>query len=232
MMPAISLSCSDIMSKWEEMVSAEGQYELDVWHDLETLTGDVISRTTFGSSYAEGRQKFQLQKVQTKLLVQEAQTLYLPGMRYLPTKRSKRMREIDNEVKTALRTIINKRLKEMQAGEYIPDDLLGMLLKSNSEEIKENRNIKSGMTVDEVIEECTLFYFAGHETTSNLLAWTMVLLSQHPYWQERAREEVLQAFGKNEPDLDGLNQLKLVSSRDTKIIPTCSFNESSHRSSY
>lgn len=34
------------------------------------------------------------------------------------------MREIDNEVKTARRTIINKRLKEMQAGEYIHEDFL------------------------------------------------------------------------------------------------------------
>lgn len=72
-MPAMSLSCSEIMSKWEEMVPTEGQCELDVWPDLITLTGDVISRTAFGSSYAEGRQIFQLQKVQAESLVQEAQ---------------------------------------------------------------------------------------------------------------------------------------------------------------
>ena len=77
------LSCSEIMSKWEKMVSAEGQCELDVWPDLGTLTADVISRTAFGSIYAEGRQIFQLQKEQAELLMQAAQTLYLPGMRFL-----------------------------------------------------------------------------------------------------------------------------------------------------
>ena len=83
MLPAMYLSCIEIMSKWEEMVSTEGQCELDVWPDLGTLTADVISRTAFGSSYAEGRQIFQLQKEQAELLMQAAQTLYLPGMRFL-----------------------------------------------------------------------------------------------------------------------------------------------------
>ncbi|KAK1404867.1 11-oxo-beta-amyrin 30-oxidase [Heracleum sosnowskyi] len=210
MLPAMYLSCSEMTSKWEEMVSTEGQCELDVWPYLETLTSDVISRTSFGSSYAEGRKICGLQKELAVLVMQAVQTLYLPGMRYLPTKRIRRMKEIDNEVRSALKTIINKRLKGMQAGESIHDDLLGMLLESNSAEIKENRNMKYGMTIDDIIEECKLFYFAGQETTSDLLVWTMILLSQHSYWQERAREEVLQAFGSNKPDLDGLNHLKVV----------------------
>ncbi|KAK1397186.1 Secologanin synthase [Heracleum sosnowskyi] len=210
MLPAFYLSCNDIMKKWEEMVYAKGQCEVDVWPYIDTYTSDVISRTAFGSSYTEGSKIFELQKEQSELVMPLSQSVYLPGMRFLPTKRNKRIKEIHNEVRNALRSIINKRLKAMEAGECIQDDLLGILLQSNSEEIKANKNMKFGMSVDDIIEECKLFYLAGQETTSTLLVWTMILLSQHTDWQERAREEVLQAFGKKTPDIEGLNRLKVL----------------------
>lgn len=110
------------------------------------------------------------------------------------------------------RGIISKREKAMKEGESASDDLLGLLLESNMKEIEEN-NKNIGMSILDVIEECKLFYLAGQETISSLLAWTMFLLSIHPQWQTRARDEVLQVFGKEkELNFDGLNHLKTVSS--------------------
>lgn len=135
--------------------------------------------------------------------------------RYIPTARNRRFQDVEDQIHTALRAIINKRKNEIEAGGAVKPDLLGILMDSNSKEIQQavgnNKNQQVGMNLDEVIDECKLFYFAGQETTSVLLVWTLVLLSKHQDWQSRAREEVLQTFGDNVPDFEGLSHLKTVS---------------------
>ncbi|CAH9085577.1 unnamed protein product [Cuscuta epithymum] len=211
MQPAFLLCCGEMVRKWEGIVSEKGSCELDVWPDLQGLTCDVISRTAFGSSYEEGKIIFQLQKEQTKHFMEAARHVYVPGWRFLPTKRNRRMNAIQKEVKSSIRCIIDKRLKAVKEGEANKDDLLGILLESNIEEIKKHGKKEFGMSIEDIIEECKLFYFAGQETTSVLLVWTMVLLSKFQDWQTRARDEVLHVIGQDEAlDFEKLNNLKVV----------------------
>ncbi|CAN4104481.1 unnamed protein product [Withania somnifera] len=212
MLPAVHLSCNEMMSQWEEAISLKGtsSCEVDIWPYLERLSSDVISRTSFGSNYEEGRKIFELQKEQAEHVIEASRTLDIPGWRFLPTKRNKRMQEIAKEVHTTIWRIVHKRVNAIKSGEANADDLLGILLESNFNEIDQHGNKGFGMTMREVIEECKLFYFAGQETTSVLLVWTMILLSRHPEWQARAREEVFQVFGDGTLEFDGLNRLKIV----------------------
>ncbi|RZS03904.1 hypothetical protein BHM03_00034163, partial [Ensete ventricosum] len=195
---------------WENMVGSEACYELDVWPELQSFTGDVISRTAFGSSYKEGRRIFQLQAEQAELLVQSIQNVYIPGYKFLPTPKNNRLKEADREIRGLLRGIIKKREQAIKLGKARNDDLLGLLMESNLEHFQEHGNKNAGMTTEDVIEECKLFYFARKETTAVLLTWTMIVLSMHPCWQVRARQEVLQVFGERRPDFDGLSRLKNV----------------------
>ncbi|KAF8037809.1 hypothetical protein BT93_B0604 [Corymbia citriodora subsp. variegata] len=203
MLPAFYSSCAETVGRWEKLVSVERSCEIDAWIDLQNMTREVISRTAFGSNFEEGKRIFELQEEQAQLAIIALQSVYIPGWRFVPTKMNRRMKNIDKEVQALLMNIIRRREKAIRAGEAVGDDLLGLLLESN---MKEN----VGMSLHDVIEECKLFYFAGQETTSVLLVWTMVLLSVHSDWQARAREEVLQIFGSRKPDLDGLSHLKIV----------------------
>lgn len=211
MLPAFSASCSELIGRWENSVAASvGATELDVWPEFQNLSGDVISRAAFGVSHQEARRIFLLQAEQAERLVQSFRTNFIPGFSLLPTENNTRMKAIDREIKAILRGIIEKRQAAMKNGDANKDDLLGLLLESNMNYSGSDGKSSKGMTVEDVIEECKLFYFAGMETTAVLLTWTLAVLSMHPEWQDRAREEVLQVFGQNKPDFNGVGGLKTV----------------------
>ena len=138
----------------------------------------------------------------------------------LPTRVNRRMKRIAAEIEGILRGMIATRESSLRAGKATSDDLLGLLLESNMEQFSGEGEGEGGtnsggggMSTDDIIGECKLFYFAGMETTSVLLTWTMVVLAMHQEWQDRAREEVLRVFGggcRSVPDYDGLSRLKIV----------------------
>ncbi|KAK2643333.1 hypothetical protein Ddye_025096 [Dipteronia dyeriana] len=211
MFPSIYWSCKEMISKWKSLVSNQNHLELDVRPDIQTLTADVISRTAFGSSYEDGRKIFELIKQQAKNWTESLQFAFLPGWRFLPTALNRRMKSNYNETRALIKGIIDRKEEAIKLGEANNnDDLLGKLIESNNKEIQEHGKKETGMSIEEVIEECKLFYLAGQETTGTLLTWTMVLLCMHPRWQALAREEVVQVFGNDKPKFDDLNHLKVV----------------------
>nr|APZ88350.1 cytochrome P450 CYP72A508 [Eleutherococcus senticosus] len=209
MLPAFDLCCCKMTTKWQQKMLEGNSCELDVMPYLQTLTSDVISHTAFGSSYEEGSRVFELQIEQLQLAIETLQSVYIPGSRYLPTRSNQRMKEIDKEVRLSLKRIIDKKLEVMKTTGKGSNDLLGILLESNLNEVQHG-NGSMGMSTQDVIDECKLFYFAGQETTSVSLAWTLLLLSLHPNWQDKARKEVLHVIGKRKPEFADLSQLKIV----------------------
>ena len=81
MLPAICLSCSEMINKWELLTAPASSTEVDVWPFIDNLAGDVISRTAFGSCFEEGQKIFRIQKEQMELVIQQILMLYLPGGR-------------------------------------------------------------------------------------------------------------------------------------------------------
>ncbi|KAK9089301.1 hypothetical protein Scep_028383 [Stephania cephalantha] len=206
MFHSIHDSCSDMIKRWERLEDSNGSFEVDVWPEFLELTGDIISKTGFGSNFEDGRRIFQILKELSDLAIQTFQSVYIPGFKYIPTKRNTRMKKLEKEFRDSIMEKINKRV-----GQSRNEDLLGMLLESNSEFQKLENSKNAGMTISDIIDECKLFYIAGHETTSSLLTWTIVMLSYYPEWQARARDEVLQVFNSSSKlDFDALNHLKIV----------------------
>ncbi|KAL4022409.1 hypothetical protein IC575_016141 [Cucumis melo] len=211
MIPEFYHSSNEMVGKWESMISREGSCELDVMPYLQNMASDVISRTAFGSSYEKGKKIFELQSELGALVIQSSLGIYIPGWRFLPTKSNRKMKELSKKISTLILGVMNEKEKSMKAGEAIQTDLLSILIESNLDEIKDHGNNKGmGLSIQDIIDECKLFYITGQETTATLLIWTMVLLSSYSKWQERARAEVFEIFGNKKPDYDGLSRLKVV----------------------
>ncbi|KMT12324.1 hypothetical protein BVRB_5g102660 [Beta vulgaris subsp. vulgaris] len=79
MLPAFEKSVTEIINKWEEIVSKTGSSEVDVWPHLTTLTADAISRAAFCSSYEDGRKLFELLTEQKELVIRLFKFVYIPG---------------------------------------------------------------------------------------------------------------------------------------------------------
>ncbi|OWM65979.1 cytochrome P450 734A1-like [Punica granatum] len=239
LLPVLSKSVVNMLTKWEEKSKSWEDVigvEIEVSEWFETLMEDVISRVVFGSSfYEEGKAIFQLQAQQADLAAQAFKKVFIPGYRYLPIKRNVQSWKLYREVKRSLTRLVHRRCREHNVSKSInydpadkpsryatennnsdsnnsdsnddrcPKDLLGLMI---------DRGLCSGsMTEQDVMEECKTFFFAGKQTTSNLLTWTTVLLAMHPEWQQLAREEVLTVCGARDcmPSKDDIVRLKRLS---------------------
>ncbi|CAM8990412.1 unnamed protein product [Rhodiola kirilowii] len=236
MIPKFYHSGNEMVSNWEKLAlaSADGSCEIDVWQDLQNMTRDAISRTSFGSSFEEGKRIFELLRELTKLVTQADLSVYIPGWRFMPTKINRRRKALDKEINASLQVIIKKKEEAIKEGNAATGDLLDLLLESSLNAMKEHNNKKdAGMSLNDIIEECKLFYFVGQETTAVLLVWTMVLLGQHQEWQKRARDEVLRVFGTEKPNQSEVNNLKIVNMILHEVLrfypPATMINRATHK---
>lgn len=80
----------------------------------------------------------------------------------------------------------------------------------------------SKLSLQEVIADSYLFFFAGHETTAHSLAVALTLLALHPEEQKKLQDEVDEAVGTDLPtyaDIPKLSYAKCVGLESLRLIP-------------
>jgi cytochrome P450 len=97
------------------------------------------------------------------------------------------------------------------------DDLLSMLLAAQDVE-----GDGTGMTDQQLHDECTTLFAAGHETTAITLMWTWYALSQHPDVEAQLHAELASVLHGRMPTLEDIPNLKytqMVLSEVLRLYP-------------
>lgn len=221
MVADMHLSAVQMTNDWAEIIAKapSKSAEVEVAYDLRNATADILARTCFGSDYESGKEVFGKQELLLDLVFQTAvANALIPGYKFLPLPSNLAARKIENSIDEHLCRVVKSRMESFTraAGTSVQHtDLLSLILAGDETDNEQSKKRKlNPLNAQQIIAECRTFFFAGHETTANLLAWTMMLLSLYPEWQERVRDEVEEVCGDGDDDeplkADQLNKLKLL----------------------
>ncbi|KAK3732566.1 hypothetical protein RRG08_009736 [Elysia crispata] len=186
--PIFEETARKVIRLWENEIQRNGgsASEVPAQKHMTMLTLEAVCRCVFDydiNSVAEpdhaGVQSFQriLASLQLKL------SSMLPLQRWLPSKDNRQMWADLTFYRSTIRDMITLKRLKMEEG-VKSNDLLSRLLRAKDDE---------GRTLNDesLFGQIGGFLFAGFETTSMNLTWTLLLLAQHPDVQEKARQEIL-----------------------------------------
>ncbi|PNT68442.1 hypothetical protein BRADI_3g40710v3 [Brachypodium distachyon] len=192
-----------MMEGWYTQIqnSNTDQAEIDMMHDSDELTQGVIGQLILGVNNKAYREFCIPAKEIYELLVHGMKDPPIPGFRYLPTRRNRRLAKLDKFCTSKIMQIMEARLAKGSYGE----GLLGLMLEAYASDNK-------ALSIEEIVAECKTFFMAGQDTTANLLTWAMFLLSNYPQWQKNVREEILRECPEEgeAPSTNVLKKLKLL----------------------
>ncbi len=140
---------------------------------------DAVGRALFSADLSgQAHQLLEATSAAAELVVRLGRSI-LPTATWTPTPTNLRLRSTRRRLDAISADLIARRrtLRDRSATHTHGDDLLGLLLDSRMDD-------------HEISHELVTMIIAGHETVAAALAWTLMLLAEHPNAQERLRAEL------------------------------------------
>ncbi|KAI3842449.1 hypothetical protein MKX03_035056 [Papaver bracteatum] len=135
MVPSMIAAVETMVEKWKMY---EGK-EIEVFEEFRILTSEVISRTAFGSSYAEGKNIFEMMMKLGSIVSASFLKIRLPGIgKLMPNQDDIESDRLEQEIRKSILGLVQKREETERNGGY-GSDYLGMLVKATHEADEKKR---------------------------------------------------------------------------------------------
>jgi len=194
---------------WVEVVQTATAPSLDALKDGEAvpvrklmmrITRDVIVRAMFSNSLAGHIEQIDHAFEVVESFVGSLATNPLSLPLWVPTPLHLEFKAQVKFLDERIQSLIDARRGQADA----PNDLLTMLLRATDPETG------TGMSDRQLRDELMNIFFAGHETTANLLTWTIALLHRHSEANARVQQELDAVLGARAMQHDDLPKLPYV----------------------
>ncbi|CAM8919893.1 unnamed protein product [Rhodiola kirilowii] len=219
-------STQPMLQKWDEAIEAQGglMADINVDADLRGLTGDVIARACFGSSYHKGKEIFSKMRTLQKAMTSQQGFLFsaVPSFGFLMTKKKREARGLESEIEHLIWETVKERKEEWSKTPSRTKDLMQLILEGAMKDAHLDKDASKKFIVD----NCKNIYFAGHESTAVAASWCLMLLALHPEWQDRVRIELSDVCVNGILDSNSLLQMKevtLVIQEAMRLYPPAAF---------
>ena len=210
------------ISGYGKVMVEYAQQMLNVWQDGETrdihedmmrLTLNIVMKTIFNQDVSEGESEAIANAVDVAMHWFESKRKQgFLIWEWFPRPENLRYKNAIQQMDKSIYKIINQRRSSSEN----PGDLLAMLMEARDEDDG------SQMSDKQLRDELATLILAGHETTSNTLSWTWMLLAQHPAVQTKLLDEINTVLEGRPPtvaDLQHLRYANMVIKESMRLYP-------------
>jgi cytochrome P450 len=189
----IILAGHNMLSRWRQLGAGA---ELNLSKEMMRLTLEVITQTMFSASVLDKIE--QIANALETVLRYAAKSVMNPLLPplYIPTAANRKF----NQAIAVLDAVIYGIIEQRRSSASAHNDLLDMLLNARDDS-------GDSMSDLQIRDEVLTIFSAGHETTSNLLSWTLYLLARHPTVLNKLRQELNAVLQGGTPNAEQIQQL-------------------------
>lgn len=205
---------TDYALKYNEKI-VDGS-EVDIASEMMSLTLDIACKTLFDADV-----RFDIKKLQDSLsiLIDMFEEVTNPFYYLLKNTNLPKYKRF-HDAKEYVDKIILDIIKERRGYSHDRNDLLSTML--NSQDDDEKDDSKKIMSDSQIKDETLTLFMAGHETTANLLTWTLYLISQNPRVEAKILDEINKVLGDNNAkyeDIHNFQYLRKVLTESMRLFP-------------